>query len=715
MDFNNNFLNQILFHSIQNDQFLEKIRNVFDIETMKSRERKHLFKMVYDYFDEFKCAPKSNFYDLFTEEEKDMTDALYDKCLRLIGVLKDLSGSNAEYILSKINKAIVHFQLEEASIDFASLIKQGKYDDARAVVLQAMKPPEGLDQSYFDFFEDKEYIAERLKEHRYKMTTLIDGLDELIGGLNPTWLVTILGATKGGKCLSDLTAITLPNGVVKTIEEIVKEGGEDSCITYNECSKKLEKGAISEYYDNEFKECFEVITRTGRKISLTENHPLLTLEGWKELKDLSVNNQVAVPKRIPFFGEETIPEYELDSLAKSLSNDILCGDSDCSVPDIVFTLKEDSLSLFLEALFDYTGGGQINMYGLNEKTAYQLCHLLLRFGIISDVIIDSEDKSYSIEVIHKCIDCDSDILWDEIVSITSVGIRKVYDIEVPDTHNFIANDFVVHNSWWLGELAIAGVLQGLNVTFVSLEMNKTVVKERFDQAIGFMTSKQDGRGIDMMVRGGDNWEKGKGNADSIYDIQKVEKNTRRLKKISGGGLKIMAFNRGRLNYLDIKRVLDELEEREGYFTDLLVIDYLGIMKETVMGQSKKERISENCLGLKEICGEKNIIGITAMQGNRQAMQAKVFHSHMVADDIDTIFNSDLVMAICQTKREEEQGRYRLYISEYRHGPKGTSVGLVRDLNIGQIAVDTFEIEEETFIPAGSGVQTQNAGEAGTDY
>jgi intein/homing endonuclease len=40
----------------------------------------------------------------------------------------------------------------------------------------------------------------------------------------------------------------------------------------------------------------------------------------------------------------------------------------------------------------------------------------------------------------------SDIVWDTIVSIESVGPKKTYDIMVPKTHNFIANGFIVHNS-----------------------------------------------------------------------------------------------------------------------------------------------------------------------------------------------------------------------------------------------------------------------------
>ena len=40
----------------------------------------------------------------------------------------------------------------------------------------------------------------------------------------------------------------------------------------------------------------------------------------------------------------------------------------------------------------------------------------------------------------------SDIYWDRIRSIEPCGVRETYDLEIEDTHNFIANGLIVHNS-----------------------------------------------------------------------------------------------------------------------------------------------------------------------------------------------------------------------------------------------------------------------------
>ncbi|MCF7901709.1 hypothetical protein K9L67_05810, partial [Candidatus Woesearchaeota archaeon] len=48
----------------------------------------------------------------------------------------------------------------------------------------------------------------------------------------------------------------------------------------------------------------------------------------------------------------------------------------------------------------------------------------------------------------------SDIYWDELISIKEINEKvDVYDFSVPNTHNFVANDIIVHNSYTMGVIA----------------------------------------------------------------------------------------------------------------------------------------------------------------------------------------------------------------------------------------------------------------------
>uniref|UniRef100_UPI0025FA8A4F replicative DNA helicase n=1 Tax=Okeania sp. SIO2F4 TaxID=2607790 RepID=UPI0025FA8A4F len=67
----------------------------------------------------------------------------------------------------------------------------------------------------------------------------------------------------------------------------------------------------------------------------------------------------------------------------------------------------------------------------------------------------------------------SEIFWDEIISIEPVGEKQVYDLTVPETHNFVANDICLHNTSFAVNIghSIAANLK-LPVAIFSLEMSK---------------------------------------------------------------------------------------------------------------------------------------------------------------------------------------------------------------------------------------------------
>ncbi len=65
----------------------------------------------------------------------------------------------------------------------------------------------------------------------------------------------------------------------------------------------------------------------------------------------------------------------------------------------------------------------------------------------------------------------NDVLWDTVRSITPAGTEPVYDITVPDYHNFLANDLMVHNSTY----ARCGII--VNVTPLEPEWRGRVTIE----------------------------------------------------------------------------------------------------------------------------------------------------------------------------------------------------------------------------------------------
>ncbi|HEX6042740.1 replicative DNA helicase [Longimicrobium sp.] len=74
---------------------------------------------------------------------------------------------------------------------------------------------------------------------------------------------------------------------------------------------------------------------------------------------------------------------------------------------------------------------------------------------------------------------DSDVYWDEVVSVEPLGLKQVYDLTVPGTHNFVANDVCVHNTAFTLNIAQhAAIEESKCVAFFSLEMSKDSLVQR---------------------------------------------------------------------------------------------------------------------------------------------------------------------------------------------------------------------------------------------
>ena len=158
------------------------------------------------------------------------------------------------------------------------------------------------------------------------------------------------------------------------------------------------------------------------------------------------------------------------------------------IPDFVFGLRKDTLRLFLNRLFTCDGAAEpsdrITYRTTSMRKARQVQHLLTRFGVVSllrgrehqgvleavelfiagktDVLrfIDEigflGDKADRAEALRAALyharmtDLPSErlgpILFDRVIAVEATGSAPVYDLAIESSHNFVADDFIVHNS-----------------------------------------------------------------------------------------------------------------------------------------------------------------------------------------------------------------------------------------------------------------------------
>lgn len=180
-------------------------------------------------------------------------------------------------------------------------------------------------------FESEEIIVGRnqsqIKKYGKKATgyigkVVVSSGDEPVLGkkvlmdVSRSHVAIVCGKRGGGKCLTGDTLITLEDGREIPIQDLEKENKKIISLQKNlklKCCKK------EQFYKRTVNKVLEITLRSGKKIKLTPNHPLLTICGWKETKDLKKGSRIATPREIPKFGNKKLRDCEVKLLAYLIS------------------------------------------------------------------------------------------------------------------------------------------------------------------------------------------------------------------------------------------------------------------------------------------------------------------------------------------------------------------------------------------------------------
>ncbi len=202
-------------------------------------------------------------------------------------------------------------------------------------------------------------------------------------------------------------------------------------------------------------------------------------------------------------------------LVRTLTNMGLMGlrSGDKFIPDEIGTWSRQAVSVFLARLFTCDGSieatGKVSYSSKSRRLVEQVQHLCTRFGIVGTIRTKKIDGAdYGAELIigsrsnviafadsigmlgekgrvlatHRAALASRTTtegvetqLWrhgpyllDRIESVTPTRVDEVYDIEIEEHHNFIANDFVVHNST-LGTTLVNWPRSGMHPLFFAFD------------------------------------------------------------------------------------------------------------------------------------------------------------------------------------------------------------------------------------------------------
>jgi replicative DNA helicase len=290
-------------------------------------------------------------------------------------------------------------------------------------------------------------------------------------------------------------------------------------------------------------------------------------------------------------------------------------------------------------------------------------------------------------------------------------------------------------SFWEQEFAVAALLEGKRVLFISLEMSKSKVKRRlYKRMTGFADEsgeqkypcfdcrknqfdtckkKERTNQIKLMNEEGNKpiYDKDadyrpciacRGKKDYVAGTwfmmikRDAMKQANTLRVIRGvrqafaDKLRIKAYPAFSANIADVMADLNELDVAEGFNPDVVVIDYADILAPEDNRVTGRERIDETWKTLKMLSDKHHCLVVTASQSNRKSFDKKYVDVTDIAEDIRKIANSDLFIALNQTPTEKREGVMRVNCIIDRDSAFDSYVSCLclQQLDCGQVCLDS---------------------------
>jgi replicative DNA helicase len=246
------------------------------------------------------------------------------------------------------------------------------------------------------------------------------------------------------------------------------------------------------------------------------------------------------------------------------------------------------------------------------------------------------------------------VLWDEVVAIEPEGDEQVYDLTVPEWHNFVAADVFVHNtSFALGMAAHAALHASKPVLVFSLEMGSLELSQRLLCGEARIDSSK--------VRTGrlaeDDWSR-------------ISQAIGRLAQAP-----IWIDDNPNLTVMEIRAKARRLKSQVGDL-GMVVIDYLQLMTGRGSAENRQVEVSEISRGLKILARELECPVVALSQLSRQ-LELRADKRPMLADlresgSIEQ--DADVVMFIYRDdvyhEDSPDRGQAEIIVSKHRNGPTG---------------------------------------------
>lgn len=220
----------------------------------------------------------------------------------------------------------------------------------------------------------------------------------------------------------------------------------------------------------------------------------------------------------------------------------------------------------------------------------------------------------------------SDLYWDEIESIDYLGEQQVYDLSVPDTHNFVADDVLVHNTTFSMNIAeYAAAHKKLPTAVFSMEMPAEQLTLRLLSSMG----RVDQHRIRTGKLTDEDWPRIATAVKIFADVP------------------MFIDDSPALSPTEVRARARRLMREHGQL-GLIVLDYLQLMQTGTSTDNRTAEISEISRGLKSLAKELAVPVIALSQLNRSLEQRP--NKRPVMSDLRECVTGDTLVMLADGRR-----------------------------------------------------------------
>src|SRR5215211_1375668 len=256
---------------------------------------------------------------------------------------------------------------------------------------------------------------------------------------------------------------------------------------------------------------------------------------------------------------------------------------------------------------------------------------------------------------------DSDVYWDTIVSIEPLGMGQVYDLTIPGTHNFVANDVCVHNTAMaLNAIWHASGERKMPVAIFSLEMSK----EQLVQRLISQTTRIPAQALRSGNVKAEDWPK------LVRGVAEVSRAPVWIDDTAGVTLMEIRAK--------VRRLSSQLKARGEPPLALVVVDYLQLMigGQGNRSENRQQEIAEISRGLKVLARDLDVPVLAIAQLSR-AVEQRHDKRPLLSDLRDSGAieqDADMVMFLYRDEyynpESDDKGIAEVIVGKHRNGPTG---------------------------------------------